>query len=294
MDVKDGGTIVGVSQGLRISAIPYLNTAPLLWEFEHGSLRSKYQLTYDVPAQCAERLRSGEVDVGIVPVAALVTIPGLVIVSDCAIAAHGPVRSILLVSKVPMEKIKTVAADSSSRSSVALCRVIFRKFFNGGREFTSMSADLPAMLKEADAALIIGDQALQVEIAPGFYVYDLSEEWTRLTGKGFVFALWAARENAATEKQLQELARDLQASRGSGLKHLREIADAYSKRLDLPADELERYLRENIQYTLNDLALEGLNLFLFYAQQTGLILEPHALRFAGSAGRRMRRPAVPS
>src|SRR3954454_15702484 len=113
---------------LRVSAISFLNTAPLMWDFDHGDLRRDYRVDYTLPSACAEILRNGMADIGIIPAATYTTIPDLVIIPDIAIAARGPVRSILLISKIPIDQIKTVAADTSSRSSVALLQVLLRKF----------------------------------------------------------------------------------------------------------------------------------------------------------------------
>ena len=112
---------------LRVSAISFLNTAPLMWDFDHGELRREYEVDYTLPAICAEMLRAGTADIGIIPVAAYASIPDLVVIPDIAIAARGPVRSILLISKVPVEQMRRVAVDTSSRTSVALLQVLFNR-----------------------------------------------------------------------------------------------------------------------------------------------------------------------
>ena len=147
---------------IRVSAISFLNTAPLLWDFEHGAPRPEFRLEYTLPSACAEQLRAGAADVGIIPVVAYHAIPDLVVIPEVAIAAKHTVRSIVLVSKVPMDEIRTVAADTSSRTSVLLARVLFRKWHGGDREFTAMAPELGAMLEKCDAALLIGDPALTV------------------------------------------------------------------------------------------------------------------------------------
>src|SRR5512146_1441017 len=185
---------------LRISAISYLNTAPLMWDFDHGDAAKEFDIFYSVSSSCAAALREGTGDIGIIPAIAYNTIPGLVIIPEVAIAARGPVRSILLVSKVPLEQVRCVATDNSSMTSVALTRVLFHKWWGGGREFRSQAPELPAMLRECDAALIIGDPALKVDRSR-YQVLDLAEEWKRLSGKSFVFAFWAVREAALAEMQ---------------------------------------------------------------------------------------------
>jgi chorismate dehydratase len=170
---------------LRISAISFLNTAPLMWNFERGEsaarLSSHFEIGYTVPSLCADALRAGSADIGIIPAAEYARIPGLLILPDVAIAARGPVRSILLVSKKPLEEIRTVAADTNSRTTIALARLLFRKWWGGDREFVPMAPELDDMLAACDAAVIIGDAALLVDRTK-YATYDLAEEWLRLTG----------------------------------------------------------------------------------------------------------------
>src|SRR5688572_9172905 len=176
-----------------VSAISFLNTAPLMWDFEHSDVGRAFDVSYTVPSACAEALRTGVADIGIIPAVAYHSIPGLRIIPDVCVAARGPVRTILLVSKVPIEQVATVAADTSSRSSVALLRVMLRAWYGGARQFTAMDPYLPLMLAQHDAALIIGDPAFGVDPLR-YHTYDLGELWSRHTGKPFVFAFWAVRE----------------------------------------------------------------------------------------------------
>src|SRR5258708_23042039 len=183
---------------LRISAISYLNPAPLMWAFEHGAAGAAFDIAYTLPSQCAAELERGTADIGIIPSAAYATIPNLSILPGVAIASKKAVRSILLVSRKPLDAINTVALDSSSLTSVALTRVLFEKCWGGGREFTSLSPNLDTMLSTHDAALLIGDPALQVDRSQ-YNTWDLAEEWNQFTGKPFVFAFWAVTQNAAKE-----------------------------------------------------------------------------------------------
>src|SRR6266704_3461257 len=164
---------------LRVSAISFLNTAPLMWDFAHAAVGDGFNVHYTLPSRCAEELREGSADIGIIPVFAYALIPDLVIIPDIAIATKGVVRSILLISKVPVEKIKSVALDTSSRTSVALTQVMFGKFWGGGRTFIPHEPDVEQMLAKCDAALLIGDPALRAKTA-GYYVYDLATEWKKL------------------------------------------------------------------------------------------------------------------
>jgi chorismate dehydratase len=182
--------------GLRISAISFLNTAPLMWDFEHGDAGRDFEISYTLPSACAAALAAGQADIGIIPAFTYAQIPELVILPNIAIAAKDRVRSILLVSKKPIGDVRTVAADTSSRTSVALLQVLFAKFFGGARELTPHPPKLDEMLQNHDAALLIGDAALQVPLDAGYHLYDLAHLWHRATGKPFVFAFWAVRLDA--------------------------------------------------------------------------------------------------
>lgn len=264
---------------LRISAISYLNTAPLVWDFEHGSVGAEFDITYTLPSQCARELESETADIGIVPAAAYATIPGLSILPEIAIASKNAVRSILLVSEKEMDDIASVAVDSSSLTSVALTRILFEKWWGGGRSFKSQPPNLETMLAEHDAALVIGDPALKVDRSH-YRTWDLSEEWTRFTGKPFVFAFWAVRENAAKESLL-DLNTIFQQSRAHGLEpaSLKQIVQEWSGKLGLPEDNLYRYLTTNIYYHLDENCLAGLSLFYRYAHECKILPRVPNLHF---------------
>lgn len=263
---------------LRVSAISFLNTAPLIWDFEHGAAGPDFDVDYTLPSVCAEALRTGAADIGIIPVIAYPTIPGLVVLPDISIASKRSVRSILLVSKLPVEEIQTVAADTASRTSVALARVLFCKWFGGPRHFTPMNPDLDSMLARCDAALLIGDPALTVDRAR-YLTYDLAEEWHRATGKPMVFAFWAARAESAHP----ELARIFRDSRDHGLQpeSLRAIARQWAPRVGISEAAVIAYLTQNIDYSLDAENLEGLDLFYRYATDCGVIAAPRPLQFLG-------------
>jgi chorismate dehydratase len=266
---------------LRISAISYLNTAPLMWDFEHGGASAAFDITYTVPSQCAASLAEGSADIGIIPAAAYATIPGLVILPGVAIASRKPVRSILLVSKVPLEQIGSVALDTSSLTSVALTKVLFAKWWGQGRTFTSMAPDVEKMLREHDAGLVIGDPALKIDRSR-YLTYDLAEEWIRLTGKPFVFAFWAVRHAALINAPATlDLAAIFQSSRDHGLEpaNLDRIAREWAPRLGLSEAEIRSYLTESIYYDLDPECVDGLKLFYRYASECGALPSAPALRF---------------
>lgn len=264
---------------LRISAISYLNTAPLMWDFEHGSAGSAFDISYTLPAQCAAALREGSADIGIIPAAAYATIPGLMILPGVAIASRHAVGSILLVSKVSIEKARTVALDTSSMTSVALTKVLFARLWGGKPTFTAMAPDLEPMLAQCDAALVIGDPALEVDRSQ-YHTYDLGEEWHRWTRKPFVYAFWAVRQDALADTSL-DLAAIFQQSRDHGLEreNLDQIVREWAPRLSLRESEVRNYLTENIHYSLDPPCLDGLQLFYRHAHDCGALPAAPRLRF---------------
>lgn len=268
---------------LRISAISFLNTAPLMWDFENGEsaarLREHFQLNYTIPSHCAEQLKESSADIGIIPVAAYASIPDLAIVPDVAIAAKNKVRSILLVSKAPLEKIRSVATDDSSRTSAALVEIYLRKFVGTDPGFTRQKPSLKEMLQWHDAALLIGDPALQAR-TDGYHVYDLAEEWRRWTGRPFVFAFWAVRKAALLGRvQESNIVQVFQKSRDNGLQHIPEIASAWAPKLGLPGSLISEYLTENVDYSLDQENLEGLRLFFSYGAELEIFSRVPELEF---------------
>ena len=182
---------------LRIAAIGFLNPAPLMWDFEHPPLDAKLALRYRIdrmsPSECAARLAAGTADIGLIPIAALATNPDLRILRGCTIASKGSVRSLLLVRRAcqPLTALRSVAADTASRTTVAYARILFHRWGNPAVPFLPMAADLDSMLDQADAAIVIGDPALfaleecsnRFERTGEELVYhDLAQEWCSLTG----------------------------------------------------------------------------------------------------------------
>jgi chorismate dehydratase len=270
---------------LRISAISYLNTAPLMWDFEHGDAGRDFDISYTLPSACAQALAEGTADIGIIPAAAYAEISGLQVLPEVAIASRRAVRSILLVSKVPTEQVRTVALDTSSMTSVALTKVLFEKWLGGGRTYTAMAPDVDAMLAEHDAGLLIGDPALKID-RKRHHTIDLAEEWIRHTGKPFVFAFWAVRGDALREAApALDLPAVFQKSRDHGLEpsSLNQIAREWAPRLDMGEAEVRSYLTENIHYQLDPGCLEGLHLFYRYAAEIGALPAAPELRFVEMA-----------
>jgi chorismate dehydratase len=268
---------------LRISAISYLNTAPLMWDFEHGDAGSHFEISYTIPSACARALADGSADIGIIPAAAYTQIPGLQILPDVAIASRQAVRSILLVSKVPVEKIRSVALDESSMTSVALAKLLLQ-WLGLNPQYDSMQPDIEKMLAAHDAGLLIGDPALQVD-RTRYCTLDLAEEWIRVTGKPFVFAFWAVRGEALKQSDpVIDLPAIFRNSRDHGLEpaNLGKIVDEWSARLNLSAEEVRSYLTQNIHYRLDPACVAGLQLFYHHASEIGALPVAPELHFLES------------
>ena len=251
-----------------------------MWNFDHGcraaELRRQFDVDYTVPSNCAQMLAEGSADIGIIPTAAYATIPGLRILPDVAIASKHAVRSILLISAKPIDEIRSVALDKSSRTSAALLKVLFRI---QDRDVAYFPEDpyLDIMLAKHDAALLIGDPALQVDPAR-YQVWDLGQQWRSLTGKPFVYAFWAARESAASEEELAQAAEAFRDSRDEGLQHVHEIVRDWHVKLSLPEETLSRYLTHNIHYALDSENLAGMQLFFRLAASYGILPAAPELR----------------
>ena len=266
---------------LKISAISFLNTAPLMWDFDHDSgsapLRKDFEIHYTVPSACAEALRAGTADIGIIPAITYQTIPDLVVIPDVAIGANGPVRSILLVSKLPLDKINAVAADTSSRTSVALLKIIFRKWWrlnDEQPEFVPVDPDLKKMLKKCDAALMIGDPALKIDPKKYDTVVDLGQEWHKQMGLPFVFAFWAVRRAALKDHPLASQLPDIfQKSRDNGVENVKALAREWAPRVGISEQRVRDYLTKDIDFALGQEELKGLYAFYKLAREVGVIKE---------------------
>jgi chorismate dehydratase len=288
---------------LRVAAIDFLNPAPLMWDFEHPPLASaialRYQLHYTHPAQCADELLANRADLGLIPIASLT--PALAIVPGCAIASLDRVRSIQLIIKLkttPAEDIdralaavRTIAADTASRSSLAYAQVLFHKFLHTSPQFLPAPADPIAMLQHADAALLIGDPALlaleardRIEAHPNIgpcLWLDLAHQWITRTGLPWVAAVWAVRPEALAGSSLTpaQLTADLQLSRDHGLAHIDSLVAEWTPRIALPPATIRHYLTHHIHYTLSPACIETIQLFRRYAAEAGLLPPLHTLRF---------------
>lgn len=229
----------------------------------HGPQRGLFDLDFQIPAACADQVASGAADIGIIPSFEL-TRQNLEIIPGAGIACHGPVRSILLISARPAPEIRRLAVDSSSRTSVQLARVLLARRFGAEPELIPHSPDLDAMLRVADAALIIGDPALRIEPALlPYHVYDLGHEWVEMTGLPFVFAVWAGPSGVITPDVVEAF----QQSCRYGRERIEEIVAAESARREIAPALVREYLTRHIVHELGPRDAQGMALFLSYARQ---------------------------
>jgi chorismate dehydratase len=259
----------------RIAASSYLNTAPLIWSFTQGTNLGKVELLTDTaPAKCADMLAHSMVDVALVPVIEYQHIPEVKIIPNVCVGARTAVHSVVLVTRnYDLKDARTVALDISSRTSVALSKIIFREFLHSEPEFTSCMPDLMPMLETHDAALIIGDPAMTFS-REGLQVYDLASLWHQYTGLGFVFAMWMARSG----KQIEETKHiDFASARDEGLNHVDDIVELYKDTLNRSTIELRSYLLENICFTMDEEMYAGMELFYKLAYKHKLIPELKSL-----------------
>ncbi len=290
---------------LRIAAIDFLNPAPLMWNFEHGSeaaiLSTRYRVTRVTPAACAAMLADGEADLGLIPIGAYAAVPDLLVLPGCAIASLGAIRSLLLVLRTGTEprvdsepdldpptpaelaRIGSVALDTSSRTTALYTQILFRRFWGRTPEFVQHPPDLDGMLASADAAVLIGDPALHAlcdraaryaRTGERLRYLDLGRQWQEATGEPWVSAFWAIRREAwkgLNARQKQQLQEDLIRSRDAGLQHIPELVQEWSPRLGLPEDTIRAYLTRNIHYVLDEAAIGGVERFFLEAHELGLL-----------------------
>jgi chorismate dehydratase len=258
---------------VRLGAVGYLNARPLVYGLD---VASRFDLRFDVPSECARLLHEGGIDVGLIPSIEYLRGGPYRIVPDLAIASRGPVASVAIYTTRPIADVRSIALDTSSRTSVALVSILCSKLFRIRPEWQSRGPDLSDMLGHCDAALLIGDNALLID-HERFHLskIDLGEAWTTLTGLPFVWAFWAGRPDALNDDDVRALGR----SRDAGVTCSDAIAREYFP--DSPADQAvgAAYLRDNIKYHLGDAELAGLETFYRYAAETGVVASAERLDF---------------
>jgi predicted solute-binding protein len=255
----------------RVCAVSYLNTVPLVWGLLHDpSLQGTFDLRFALPSECADQLARGEADIGIVPVIEMAR-QGMDYFPGTGIACHGPVRSILLISKVSFRDVRTLATDSGSRTSAMLSQVILAERFGVRPKVFSHPAALEEMLAKADAALLIGDAALRVDPATLPYeTLDLGAEWVAMTGLPMVFAVWAGRKEVIREANGRAF---LQSCR-YGLAHMDDMVRAESAARHFSEEVVRRYLTQHIVFELGERDYEGMRLYIQHALRLDRVMIP--------------------
>ena len=246
---------------VKISAVSYTNTFPFIYGLENSGIINQIELSKDIPSICAQKLLENKVDLGLIPVAVLPMLMHSEIISDYCIGASGPVRSVILASNKPLDQIGTIYLDYHSRSSVMLTQILAKKFWNIEVKWNGTKEGFESKVKENEAAVIIGDKALASE--KNFpYIYDLAEEWIKNTGLPFVFAAWVTTKDVG-----ESFRNEFNVALKYGLDHLDDMISAYDLSFLPKHIDPKIYLEKNIDYSLDDDKIKGLNLFLDYANE---------------------------
>ena len=256
-----------------------------MWDFEHppfnAELAQRYQIDRMSPSQCADRLATGQADIGLVPIASLAANPTLRVLPGCTIASKHRVRSLLLVHRAsqPIAALRSVAADTASRTTLAYARILFHRWGNPSVPFLPASADLDTMLELADAAILIGDPALlaleeqanRLERTGEEVIYlDLAEEWTAQMHVPFVSAVWGI---ACGGPSAESVGNDFIQSRVHGQQNIDALVAEWSNKLPIPEETIRTYLTSNIHYVLDEECIEGMKLFFRAAAKLSILPE---------------------
>jgi chorismate dehydratase len=254
-----------------------------MWDFEHPPLKAelaeRYEIDWMLPSECADSLATGKADIGLIPIAALPMTPGLHVLPGCTIASKNRVRSLLLVRRAsrPLTALRTVAADTASRTTIAYSQLLFRQWGNEDVKYLPMPADLDAMLDRADAAIIIGDAALMAieERANRFertdeelVYHDLAYEWNARTGLPFVSAVWCAAPGVLVDASVVD---DFIRSRDHGLNNIDALVAEWTRKLQLTEQTIHDYLTTNIHYVLDEECIKGMKGFFEMAAEAGVL-----------------------
>jgi chorismate dehydratase len=257
-----------------------------MWDFDHPplsqQLASRYEIHSMLPSQCADALASGTADIGLLPIASFAVIPGLQILPGCTIASKGKVRSLLLVRRAsrPLDKLRSVAADIASRTTLVYARILFHKWGNPDVPFVPMAADLDTMLERADAAIVIGDPALLAleeranrfeRTAEELVYHDLAEQWHNLTGLPFVSAVWGIACSSPLVGTIDSIAADFIHSRDHGLANIDALVAEWAGKMPISDDTIHSYLTTNIHYVLDEECIEGMRGFFRIAAEFGVL-----------------------
>lgn len=243
---------------IRISAVSYLNSLPFVYGLNHSALKDECDIALDIPSVCAQKLISGKVDIGLIPVAAIPQVINPHIISDYCIGANGKVKTVCLFSEVPLHEIKTVLLDYQSRTSVMLAKILVREFWKINPEFVNAEAGFENKINGTTAAVVIGDRAFDLSLS---YIYDLSEEWKNFTNLPFVFACWVANKDLP-EAFISEFNNALKNGLDNIDKTLEEFPPTF-----ISKQEAKKYLTENISYDFNEEKKRAMKLFIALADK---------------------------
>jgi len=259
---------------IRLGAVGYLNARPLTWALDRAP--DRWRIRYDVPSVCSALLHAGEVDLGLVPSIDYLQVSDYRLVPGVGIGSRGPIASVALFTRMPIDAVRRIALDASSRTSVALVRVLCRHHFHIEPEFVPHDPDLDAMTRRSDAALLIGDPALDADAAAlGLQKIDLGAEWTAMTGLPFIYAAWTGRPGAVTPSD----ERSLQEAQSEGARSTDAIAAEYGRGDAAATARAAAYLRDNVKYGLGPEELTGLQTFLDYAAEVNAAPRKRRLEF---------------
>jgi chorismate dehydratase len=267
LEYKGAGEAMLIQQPWRIGAVSYLNTKPLIYHLEKFLTNSV--ITLDLPSRLADRLACDELDVALIPSVEFLRGKNLSIVSNACIACHGPVRSVRVLFRCPPDQVKSLALDEGSRTSAALAQVLLAQRFGIRPQLQGLAINADFKSSPADAILIIGDRAMDVEEGDYYTTWDLGQQWFNETGLPFVFAMWVARLPLA-----DEVAQSLEACRDTGLDHIDSIVAAEAPRYGLSTASCDEYFRKHLHFVLGSKELDGLNLFRDQANSIGLLDSP--------------------
>ncbi len=259
---------------VRIGAVSYLNARPLVVGIE--ARRDRFAIRYDLPSTCARLLHRGDIDLGMIPSIEYLRVDGYSMVPDCAVVSDGPVASVAIFTKVPIERVRTLALDTSSRTSVALTRVMTARYFDIAPRFIDEGPDLAMMVQQADAALLIGDPALFADHQQlGLHKIDLGQAWKEFTGLPFVYACWTGHPGVLTASDVEAL----QRARAQGAAAPEAVSQGYYPDDPVKAAIGATYLRENIRFRMGEREQAGLERFFALAAEVGVVARTQPLRW---------------
>ncbi len=243
---------------IKISAVSYLNSSPFVYGLAHSAIKNEYTLSLDIPSVCAEKLITGKVDIGLIPVAAIPQVTDARIISDYCIGANGRVKTVCLFSEVPLHEIKTILLDYQSRTSVMLTKILAKEYWKINPEWVNASPGFEKDIKGTTAGVVIGDRAFALSKDK---VFDLSLEWQNFTGLPFVFACWVANKDIS-----EQFISTFNQALKNGLDNIDKTLDEFPPSIVTKA-EATKYLTENINYDLDPEKKKAMKLFLQLAEK---------------------------